>query len=792
MKTLQEQIASYLETLGYGFPEVAKDFLVADKAGQSGTRDTMLVWIPPEPEHEEDIPHLERRLLGEFEDRTRQYPGASRWVVAHTFGGFSQEFARDEAKRHNVNLRVPIQFFDTAFKSDERPDETGSALRTLRYPPARIPQPYSILVDGEPREKGDDLLEHLWQEFRFSKGPSLRIVVGPAGIGKTWLFRTLFSRLYRHFLNRKRELETFPRPIPLIPEFLPDSVVLRTRELIGKFIDAEVAVPVSRATFEWMITHGYAAWLFDGLDELYAGDQDFFQYLTDLLTRSDSQSQILISARESLLTSCETFTDFLDDYGMDPTIHMYRLDGWERPSKHAFAQLNFDPPKDDQFFAYISRSDSLRSLSSLPYYCDLLQKGFKQGKTEEFVDDFTLLDHAVSEIIERERAKPKGGLRPEDYLPNGLNEWLETVASEFFATSFKGIDIVDMEVYAGVVLDPGLSNEERENAITTLIRFPLFAAGIEPGVVAFEHELIAEYLAGRYWLHRLINDPGRVACELGMRIDFADSLIGRYMASQILRQPKGVQALVRALKTEALPGRSFTSLLQLLLSGSPARDLLKKHRISLEGRDLSKVRFIDRDLDGYCFRGCDLFGTVFRECHLQNALFEGSNFAGTKFENLSKGALEGAQFGDLERFEYAYVNGRKIEDRLAFARWMHEATGRTEPILQPCPAALQLRTLLRKFVHADGTGRRSELTARALSRGKRHPKAPRPEDCVEACLRFGYLQHTHRYDLIRRVPGDRYNDMVHFVKDWKLTDSLGELLDSLCPEPDCEHVPEPR
>jgi len=789
MNTLQEQVIGYLKTLGFGFPEVTEDFLVADKTGYGGTRDTLLIWVPSEPEDERDIPHLARRLLREFRGRIRQYPHTRRFTVAHTFGGFSQEF-RDETERFDVHLRVPIQFFDAPFKYEEAPEETQSAIKVLRDPVPRIPQPYSILADSESHESGGDLLEHLWKEFRFSEGPSLRIVVGPAGIGKTWLFRVLFHRLYRHFLDQKLRQETFPRPIPLISEYLRGAGTLRTPDLVNSFIRTEVVSPVQRATFEWMVINGYASWLFDGLDELYAEDQDFFYYLTDLLTRPESQAQILICARESLLTSCEAFTEFLNDYGMDPAVHMYRLAGWERPSKRAFARLHFDPPKDSEFLTYISRSDSLESLSSLPYYCDLLRKEFEQGKLEEFTDDFALAAHTVSEIIERE--KDKGLLNPEDFQPHGLNEWLETVAAEFHTTNFRGIDRADMETYAMLVLNAELSEEERQNAITTLIQFPLFAPGLEPGVLAFEHELIAEYLAGHYWLRRLISDPGRVARELGTQVDFGDSFIARYMASQIPTQPRGIQNLVEALRMEALPGRAFTNLLQLLLLASPAKDLLTRHKVVIKGCDLSQVRFIARDIEGYSFTNCNLSSTVFRECNLRDARFEGSRLEGTRFEEMSEGALVGARFGNLERFEFVYVDRKRIEDRSTFAKWIQEVTGQIDPITQPCPSALQLRTLLLKFVRPDGTGRRDELPERALTRGKRYPEAPTPEACVKACLSFGYLQRTRWHDRIRRIPGDQYNDMIHFVKDWQLPNSLREMLDFLCPITGCEHVPEPR
>jgi hypothetical protein len=401
-----------------------------------------------------------------------------------------------------------------------------------------------------------------------------------------------------------------------------------------------------------------------------------------------------------------------------------------------------------------------------------------------------LLSYAVTEIIEREKSKDL--LRPEDFQPNGLNEWLETVASDFFVSGFKGVSRLDVETYARLVLDPGLSEPERQNAVTTLVQFPLFAPGMEPGVIAFEHELIAEYLAGHYWYERLLKDPHRAANKLGYRPDFTDSLIARYLAIQLSRHPENTRLITDILRMDPPVGRSFTCLLQLLLMASPARDALTPLSTVMEGRDLSYVHFENRELEGFSFRNCDLSNTVFKECDLRGAKFEGARFAGTRFERVAKGSLEDAQFGDLSHFESVVIDKKRVEDRMAFANWTFDITGQIKPILEPCPSAIQLRTLFLKFVRPDGVGRRDELPIRALVRGKRHAQAPDPKEFVEACLSFGYLQDARWHDRVRRVPGDRYNEIVNFVMDWMLTRNLSEMLDSLCDREACEHVPESR
>jgi len=105
MNNLQTHVLGYLETLGFNFLDKADNYLTADKAGFGGTHDTLQIWTPFRSE-DEDIPQIERRLLRDFETRTKQYPNASRWIVADTFGGFSQNFRSEAESKFGLKFRV--------------------------------------------------------------------------------------------------------------------------------------------------------------------------------------------------------------------------------------------------------------------------------------------------------------------------------------------------------------------------------------------------------------------------------------------------------------------------------------------------------------------------------------------------------------------------------------------------------------------------------------------------------------------------------------------------------------
>jgi hypothetical protein len=441
MHDLQNTVEGYLESAGYSILDSREGFLVADKAVIGGDRDTRLFWIPPLKARVADFRVIEQRLLKDFEVLIPQNPDAKYCIVAQTLEGFSRDF-RSEAVKYRVKMLVPIWFFDTPFRIEENPSATSpiTKLRDPGLPHERVSQPFCVLINDQPQEHGTDLLPVLYDELRQPLGSCLRIIVGAAGAGKTVLFKTLFSRLYQHFLEKKRKQEVFPRPIPLIPEYLRQASALRVEELFDSFIRTDVAASLQPSTFDWMLVNGYSMWLFDGLDELYAGDPDFFDRFLDLVTWPGSKAKILICVRNSLLKTSDTFNRFLNEFGIEDPIRVYQLKDWDTASKRTFAWISLekrvprkeenDTPQVTQFRSIISKSDSLNKLSSLPYYCDLLLDQFKQATLREFTDDFGLIEYAIKGIIKREMDKKLLSL--EQLESDGLNEWLETVASELY------------------------------------------------------------------------------------------------------------------------------------------------------------------------------------------------------------------------------------------------------------------------------------------------------------------------------------------------------------------------
>ncbi len=345
-------------------------------------------------------------------------------MLSRTRGGFSRSL-RQELADQRIRVLVPIQFFDAAFKVEEAPKAASAIadIRSTRILAERVPQPYQAEGIAGDEATGKDLLDTLSSELRTATNtPAVRLVVGRAGIGKTFLSRALFAHLYDNFMKAKAQLRSTPRPVPLLPDHMKDLYALRTELLVENFLRTDVASPVSRETFEWLLVNGYATWLLDGLDELFTGDPGFFDYVLELVTRPGSKAQVVIWSRDSLLTTSDAFMEFQALCAGSGLTRIYRLLPWERPSKRYFAWLRIEhrhPASDEcdtlevnNFLEQVEGSPSLKALSGVPFYCDVLLRESRDGSVQEFADEVVMLDHLIDEMTSLIVDPPNGRIPP--------------------------------------------------------------------------------------------------------------------------------------------------------------------------------------------------------------------------------------------------------------------------------------------------------------------------------------------------------------------------------------------
>ena len=787
-KPLVELVRSYLQSAGFNISEEGS-CLVADKLIFGAERDTRLVWVPegrPAGGYEE-VP-----LLESISEVRANYPATARAaVVAPLREGFSRD-AQQALRESRVRFLAPIQFFDSRFRVEESKKAASSIadIREEAKSMLRVPQSFRTDFDADDSRtrSNQDLFLRLKDDLSKNDGASIRIIVGRAGIGKSYLFKALFADLYQGFLEAKRGLRSLPRPIPLLPEHLRKTQSLRTEDLIESFLRTDVADPMSSETFKWLLVEGYATWLLDGLDELYAGDPGFFDYLLGLVTTPGTMAQVGIWCRDSLLTTSQAFSEFQELCAGDDILKIYRLEDWGERSKRQFVWLQREGrlPRPDEgdsaevraFLEALSRDEATEVISGLPLYCKILYDQYRENRDfARFSDEVGLLDHMIGSVKDREISK--GLFDRNSFEEGGLDDWLEQIAADYVEGQYAGFEKDDAEEYATYVLRNGLTDDEQHHILTSLLNFPLFQEGSESGKVAFVHDLVADAVAARYYLRQLGRQTREILTRLE-NVDVDNAPLLRFMARKI--DEGGMDALVRELRRPT-KDRSFAVALTLMMLARPENDVLRRADINLEDRLLVGVKFSDRDLSRCSFRGSDLTYAVFEDCNLAESIFDGAYLNGTAF--VGNCILRGAKVGNC-RVQSIVIGSRREDDINRIHDWFSENSG-IATTGGRCPTAQQFMHLFSKYVTPLGSPRRDRLDHKALNAGKRFTGAASIEDCIRTAVGAGYLiEHGHK-GTYSRAAGDEYAEVVEFVTKRRASDGIGRMLERLCARPNCLH-----
>src|SRR5207248_1074171 len=98
--------------------------------------------------------------------------------------------------------------------------------------------------------------------------------------------------------------------------------------------------PVGPKGLFWMIDQGILELLVDGLDEILATDDSFFNdFLLERLTVPNGGAQITVCVRDSLFNTCRSLAEFLEQ--ATDQVEVFQLDKWEFETKRLFAKRRF-------------------------------------------------------------------------------------------------------------------------------------------------------------------------------------------------------------------------------------------------------------------------------------------------------------------------------------------------------------------------------------------------------------------------------------------------------------------
>lgn len=503
----------------------------------------------------------EEVLLAAFAKEIGAAPGALGYYLVPSTGGLSRPFSTGASARLKEpgGVRVPVQFFDTGYKVETAAGTKvrsvlGKVLDTagkLR----RVAQPFLIrkgLGQDDAAPAKGDLVEHLDAAMRDpGQGAKVRFIDGAAGSGKTVAFNALLDLTFKEFKEAKASHIRSRRPIAFLPEHIREEAIGYVDDVLDAASDADMAQAVEPEQLRWLLKHGYATWMFDGLDEFYSGDNDFFEFLDKEISDPASQAQFIICARDSLLTSNEAMRGFIErQLRRGGAVELYELAPWDAKCWAQLAWLELEngrkgyeqSSKVKQFVSALQASPTLADLARLPFYCTVMLETFRAQKGMP-KDEFQLLQSVVDRMVEREHGKDI--FRWQDFVDiDALSESIEEVAAD---QHVKAPHTADTRAILADVLDShgraalfelieALAHEHRRNPgagtgslgvdelrnfygrtyasatlddpdvnrlLTVLAQFAFFGAGRSAGSVDFTHHILADYLAGRYALRLL-------------------------------------------------------------------------------------------------------------------------------------------------------------------------------------------------------------------------------------------------------------------------------------------------
>ena len=609
MPGLGTYIESFLAADGFRPASQEPGYLVAERPRTGGGLDRRIIWYA---DPDSGLAPDEAQLLAGFQARGARTladsptEGTQAFFVTPTLAGLSTAF-RQKANALGVGIRVPVQFFDTPYKIDG--DEAFGAgrgaearsvfadfLRDSRAMiTARVPQPFVALSSlGAERGgfgSGPDLLPTLVAALITPPdAPGITIIIGNAGAGKSCLFAALFDALNRHFAAEKRAQRLASRPILFLPAHIRDAQVKSVDGLLAAVAATDAAAATSPALMRWLNSNGLTTWMFDGLDEFFAGEADFAEALEASIA-PESRARTVICVRDSLLTTSTALRALIDRHIDGGGIRIFELARWDRRAQRGLAWLGHekrlptasetaDPPEVAAFLATLDQHPALAELATLPYYCDLLLS-LGAGQRAAARDEFDLIAAVVDGLIDREAAKLEAGEQgfewdvfsgadafveatdmvamfgtgtfnvPEERARllealktigrDRLVELIEGLAHcmrmfEPYPNEGQGLSVDELRQMAAFYLDVGLVPGLEPRVLLALIQLAFFGPGAGKGHVRFAHEIIADFLAARHGLALIRAHPesaDALGQALGVRRDLDRSIFFRYLVHEL-------------------------------------------------------------------------------------------------------------------------------------------------------------------------------------------------------------------------------------------------------------------
>ena len=763
-KSLTELTIEYLKAQGYRKKNtVIKNAYLFSRPTGLGSDDEWLIYIQEADENEEYL----KENLQELDNRYGYIPkshgkaknGRRFFLSAQPLGIVPQFIST-----YGFKYQVPIWFFDREFSSEKK----STPLKTLEenakeYIEGRIEQPF----EGD--ETGDDLLNYLLAELDNPKEPCLRIIIAPAGYGKTVLMASLYTKLKERFLSRKKAQKSGMRPLLMLPGHIKRASDIE--DLINNFIGDEYDYGVSsKEQFMFWVKNNFGIWLLDGLEEIIVKIPDEFllKLLDEYLLAPDAQApQIVISIRKPLLTSCPELKESIEEW-KEYGIKIYELSNWQDAHKIKYFEknLNLPPDRREEFYKTDLKNKVLSKITQVPYYCKIIADLKNDENPVNIRDEYELVEYAIKKICEREYRK---GI-DEEILPlETQNELFLTIAEEMWEGN--RITAETLENYVDILLPDGLSIDVKNEQVEHMKRHALLTHSGEE--YDFVQDILKQYFQAKVLLDKLFGFNLNIFTKKEIEKD--SFLMGFLVARSSELDWSRLSYYLFELEDNSTEAKGFRNLLKILLAQriSKIETLIKLH---LNNKNLKGLTFKNLNLNEANFAGSNLEEVRFENCSLEKANLSGCNFKNTYFSSDCK--LEGAKVEDAH-FDSIVVDIGSLNKVKHIREWFYEKT-KVKIQRQPCQAVVNLRKVLKRIAKK---GKGFELPVKFLKEVTCTGGISASE-CVDESIRAKILVKTGERIKIKI---DRFDEVNDFIKGKKYSDSIVKLLDNLCKEKGCDH-----
>jgi hypothetical protein len=675
-----------------------------------------------------------------------------------------------EITKAGFTYQVPVYFFDREFQSGKKTTPLSQLEEeAAKFRKERIEQPYktgSVECD-------EDLLDVLISELENSKDPCLRIIVAPAGYGKTVLMGTLYTVLRDKFLGNKQKQKIGRRPLLMLPGHLRKASDLDS--LVNNFIGDEYDYGVSnKDAFNFWLKNNFTIWLLDGLEELILRIPEEFIYtiLHNYIYASDSIApQIVIAIRKPVLATSPELREPIEEWE-GSGVRVYELCDWEGKQIKRYFQKNLklEQAEVDNFLMDISTSASLRNICSVPYYCRLVADLKNNRQMAVFNDDCELLEHAINKLCEREFSK---GLDRDIVSISTQRDLFTDVARE----SYKGNKISKLQIME--IADYYLSEiaeDVKRNQIECLLRHAFLTQLGED--IDFLHEIIKQHLIGLSLSQDLKNNRTDIFENQEIEVD---SLIAKNLIknSHLINWKQVTEKSSMMPSSEHDEAIGFRNIFKILLQThiEEKESLIKDY---LQNRNLAGLMFKNLNMEGFQFQKSDLTNVEFLNCKLKNVNFNNCYFKNTSFDSLSD--LTGATTKGAT-FVFIRVGTRPVDDQKRISEYFYERTQVPTEYKGPCQAVINLTRILEKLVKR---GKGYEIPKKFIIQTKCGGGIPASE-CLENCIKDDLISETGERVKIKLK---FFEDVEQFVQSRKANRSIRKILDSICKDvkSGCEHI----